>query len=51
MIGGRFINAFAAGVFSSFLLLAYLAGNSTLFLIEGVLVIGNLAIYFHQGDN
>jgi len=49
-MGGRFINAFVAGVCSSFMLIAFVTKNSTLFLIEGVIVMLNLMVYFHKDE-
>jgi len=49
-MGGRFINAFAAGLSTGVMILSYRFGNAPLFLINGVLVGFNLIVYFHK-DN
>lgn len=49
-MGGRFINAYVAGVCSTFALFAYLTHNAALFLIEGIIVGFNLMVYFHRED-
>lgn len=51
-MGGRFINAFVAGLCVPFVLLGAAAHNPMLFFGEAFLVALNLGIYFHgQREN
>jgi hypothetical protein len=49
-MNGKFINAFAAGLCTGAMILAYRLGNPTLFIVNGVLVGVNVACCMHRED-